>query len=430
MRTASRATFALAAVLTAGAAVAEPGRVTYATETSPGGPTRMLQLPGSEAVMVFYAAEAWIWQPSKLSILRRHADPDAFETVSTDHLHTERAVAVRKAADGKTSTLRDAVSNAVIATIGADETLLMVADAYAGDVMVTRRGGEWDEASQGNATASLLLYKTGGGAPYKTLELPMRGAKTSTISTALSADGKMLGVTANGRGWVVDLASGQERRIALPDATRVENMAFTPDSRRIIVGIESDGFIVVDAATLKRVGDVKTPRMARKMKMIARAGGRVLEVQGRRERALIDVASGKHVLAQRISSGHAFQLDWAGPDLVVRASRPRLAKKTTYGVYRHAGGDFKQLYRVERDKLTLAGVAQSPNGACLFIGSPTTTAIHDLVTDKPLVTVGGLKRPFEEALFTQDGERVFGVDADGRAASIETPRRCHGTAPR
>lgn len=431
MRAAPLATLALAASLSVGAAVAEPGRVTYATDVSPGAATRLLQQPGSEAVLVFYAGEAWVWQPSSLSVLRRHANPDGFETVTVDHLHTERAVVTEKSRDGTGVTLRDAVSDGVIATIDAGETLLMLADAHAGDVIVSRTGADWDEARKDHSDATLLLRKAAGGAPYLKLPLPMVAAKNTTVSTALSVDGKTLGVTANGRGWLIDLSVGRARPLALAKTqTRIESMAFMPDGKRIVLGVEAEGFIVVDAATLEQVVDVKTPKMARKLKIIARADGRVIEVQGRRERALIDLATGKHVLAQRISSGHAFQLDWAGRDLVVRASRPRLAKKTTYGVYRHSSGDFKPLFRIERDKLNLAGVAASPNGACLFVGSPAGTAINDLATDKPLLSIDGLKKSFDEALFTRDGTLVFGLDEDGRAATIETPRRCHGQAPR
>lgn len=433
MRRVSVVIAGLALLAGAGVACARDRAATaYATEALPPAGARLVAATTGVLVLTTFDAGAWLWNSATRQVVRRFDSDARIELLPSDHLRQLLPVAVlRDQLAGKSRRIVMALSGDEVATVAATDNVLMVARTPRGWMAVTLDVKvEAETADAGTSPRQLVLRLQGQAEPLKIISLPPDPPKTRSPAIAISADGRLFGVAWKNAVRVVDLTTGAERVFSGDVATKaaVTALAFTSDDQRIILMTETGPMLIVEVATLKVIGTLVAPDIGRRFEIVSHAKGQVLAIEGRRQRAFVDTATGKHVLAQRMSSGSGYLIRWIGKDLLLRGARGRRAPTTQYGVYRREKGEFKMLYRHERAKMNLGTLAASPNGACLFLASPDGAEFNDLLTDKPITAVDGLVAPLDQAVFSADGRRIVAVDETGKFVTIEAPRVCQGAA--
>lgn len=400
--------------------------------------------PDGATMLVSHGEQHWIVDASSRRVLRRYGPDHERDTVATGHHRMPRDVMRTRANDG-TGLVRliDPFEDRDLARVADSEDLLLLADDANGVILVTHNA-RLSTADPPPGPHHLAFRRRGDGAPYRTVELAPELKEASPPSVAVSSDGRSFALAHRGTVRLIE-ANATVRAIVMPDARTTDTAPplFSDRDRRLIVATREGPFAVIDLATLRAVDEINVPiELARRIDLRAHADGQVLNVEGRRNRALIDVRTGKYIVAARGSSGSAYRLQWIDPDLVLRAYFPRGGRAATYGTYRWIDGDFQLLHRRETDRGI--DIAASPNGACLFAAEraakhgsgtvPASTApmaaFHDLLTDQVLARVEGLARPINAARFMSDGRWLVGADDDQTLLVIAAPAKCHGGARR
>lgn len=271
-----------------------------------------------------------------------------------------------------------------------------------------------------------IVPLTGGAGSH--VDIPGEVAETRSVDARVRAskDGRQLAVIRDGVLHVVDVATGTIRTIPRPEGTYHTGADFSDDGRMIYAARGIGGIRVVDAATLAETRSIADFGRGSLFTFNERAGGKVLEIGGRRLTIFHDVGSGRDLWHARGSSVNSYRLSWLATGHVLRASRSR-SSPITYGVYRHHSGGFEQLYKREWVGGRLGALVVSPNGRCMLLSSAARTALLAPVSGKEIATVSGLAGALEHAAMAPDGREIIATGANGALWRMTLPSVCATT---
>jgi hypothetical protein len=413
------ATLAAMLLLSLTPASAQPAPATAQVDVgaaSVGAATQHLQrLSGDKRFLTIGDTEAQVIDPATLAIERRITFDQLDWTPRQDGRDADPLLLRTQ---GATRTVIDPLSGEPFPLLQGELLLLSAVDRDG--IAVTQTKDE----------TRIIIKRLGAADTITTLERPAAKATAKSPKVSISDNGKRLAVVWNEVVQVVDLTSGSTRRVTAKQGTAaVLHTTFTADDSALILVTETGPFDVRDVTTLDASSRITVPTINRRFSATSHRGGSVMELEGRRQRVVFDTKTGKHITAERMSSGSGFLLRFVEPDLVLRASAYRMGKGSAYGLYRHDRGDFKLLHRTIADGLALGTLALSPNNKCLFAVAKSGAKLADTATGRTLATAPDAAA-VTRAQFTSGGDALIATDDAGRLLRITAPTACRATAAR
>lgn len=396
---------------TAAQSAAPEARVTVATQTLSQSPQTLVQLQGVAAMLVATETRAWRVDPATLAV---SALFDIDSVWSVDGPAGERRKAVLLRVPGDDRNLIDPVTGHAVANLATNESIL-VADLQRARIIATF-------ASDSN---KIIVRRIGVAAPlYETTLSPDERALPRA---SLSSDGTVVAGTWHA-GVLIDLMTGVAHPLPRQAGDPpIEDVAFLPNTNRLLRLPVRGPAMVIDAKSLAIVQRLTLPEINKRYALEPDAEGKLMTIEGRRQRRVFDPKTGNSVLAERMSSGHRYRLEIIGAGRIIRASVPRMGKHSAYGIYEHSNGDFKQLFRKQLDGLVIDALQPSPNAACLFVVSDASTLFVDTRDNRTLATVSTAER-LTHAAFTTDGAAVIAVSEAGVLHRISAPTACNSAS--
>jgi hypothetical protein len=407
------ATLALWPVSGVAQQAAPTAQVDIAT-TRVGTAQHLMRLAGNKHFIFIGETEALLIDPNTLGIERRIAF-DSVEWAARQGGEGEQPILLKSQND-KQHVINPSTGEQLPLAQGDD--ILFITGANPGSVVVT----------QPKDATRIIVTRIGQLDPIAILEKPASATTGKDPKISLSNNGRHLALVWSGTVRLVDLSDGRVRAVsAEPNSATVVHTTFTSNDTALVLVTESGPFDVRTMTTLQTAGRITVPTMNRRFSATSHRSGSIIAVDGRRQRAVFDTKSGKHITAERLSSGSGFLLRYVEPDLVLRASSYRMGKGSAYGLYRHERGDFKLLFRAVADGLVLSALTLSPNSKCLFVVAKTGAKIVDTASNRPLTTATEAAA-VTHAQFTEAGDAIIATDEAGKLLRVTTPESCRVSA--
>lgn len=311
-----------------------------------------------------------------------------------------------------------------------EEQVLLGVRTGGGPVVVT--GGQGILPGASRATYTLRYWAKDVTAPRWTFDVPTSepDAEYASAEVLMSLDGRWLAAVREETLHLIDAATGTARKVA-----RVAEKPANSDSGdwHIAAGFSADGTLlyVADGAgeiSVKRVADlsevrrVPVPDQFVTRNIREHAGGKVLELGGRRTTLLLDTGSGQFLRQSRGGSGNSYLLNWLGDGRVLRAWRQR-HQPLQFAVYTHAAGRFGETFKQTWQGAGIGTLATSPNGRCLFVAGRDRAAVLAAGSGQEIARLR-LAGEVEAATFAMQGATLVAVDAKQRILEFEMPRLC------
>jgi WD40 repeat protein len=248
----------------------------------------------------------------------------------------------------------------------------------------------------------------------------------SVVAVALSPDGKVLAAAGkSGMVYLLDGATGRERRQFKAGSVDHILLAFSPDGRALACGGNQETISVMDPATGKSLRQFKkAPTLLTSLALSAKGQVLAAGYQGRFVH-VFDVAAGKQLR----------RFEKLPCDLVQVAVSPDGKRLTTWGVSlsrgkgRPARSPALQLWEMRTGEeirhidvdLPLANAAFSPDGKILAAGlGYSTVALWESTTGKQIRRVVGRHGTGFRLSFSPDGKTLAGGSLDGAVQLWET----------
>jgi RNA polymerase sigma factor (sigma-70 family) len=232
---------------------------------------------------------------------------------------------------------------------------------------------------------------------------------------ALSPDGKVVAAVAHSGAWVVVVNTARDTRLGFSKENRTfTSLAFSPDGKRLAVGVDNAPPLVLDAATMKEQVTAEAPRPDRSVAIEFGAGGKeLLAVDEAHGVWAWEAATGKFLRHDTPPAGTASAVLSPDGKLLALTDREDQIDQHTVRLVDLATG--RDRLRFGGHEATVNTVAFSPDGKLLSsTGTDGVTVLWDLASRRELWRVAPKDGSIGASAFAPSGEVLAAPGTTGQ----------------
>ena len=323
--------------------------------------------------------------------------------------------------------VRDAVDGRVIGELLKSERPL--AAARQADGLLLLSGGQAILPGADKAAYTLRFWVPASDKPRWSIDIPAgdaTGANKDFVDAAvtLSPDGRWVTAIRDKVVHLIDTATGTRRAVDVDRGDGPGAVGFSPDGSRLYVAGGNYQIAVHGLPDLMLQRRIAVPDQFTARHIVEHEGGKLLELEGRRQTMFLDPATSQFIRHDRGGSISSYRLAWIGNGNILRASKSR-TNPVTYGVYKHENGKFRLLYRREWKGGSMSALTWSPNGRCILMSGGRKTMIMGPLTGGEVVPLEVKGEALASAAFARGGRVLLAHEAEGKVLSYAMPAQCH-----